>query len=204
MNKTMGIVGAIVVVVLLAVGYWFYSLQQAAVQWDHAKEIYSESIENDGAVWKVKMQSLIEKPVDQVWRAATQPERSSEFIDSFKKSELKSKEGNKKVVEMHIQVLTLPVQAAVLEFSFDDASKTTHIKTIQSAAQDLTATYSLAPSPDGKKTLFTYDAIAKMKISVPLPISAQRGAFKELFVKTVRAIQKGIEDEESKKAKGAA
>jgi carbon monoxide dehydrogenase subunit G len=189
-------VGVLVLVVLAVGGYWFYSLQQAAVQWDKASEIASESIEQEGNTWKIRFTSVIDKPLDRVWQAVQQPERSAEFIDSFKKSELKKHEGNKKVIEMQVQLLTLPIQTALLEFTFDEANKQVSVKTLVSAAQDLSATYKLDPSPDGTKTLFSYAADARAKVSVPLPVSSLKGAFKEQFVKTVRAIKKGVEQQD--------
>ncbi|MGH7819009.1 MAG: SRPBCC family protein, partial [Candidatus Binatia bacterium] len=172
-------------------------------EWESPKEIIAESIEPLDRGWKIQFQSVVDRPLDQVWRAVQQPERSSEFIENFKKSELKKHEGNKKVIETQVQVLTLPLQTAVMEYTFDDAAKQVNLKTLQSATQDLTATLRLEPSPDGKKTLLTYDATATPKVNIPLPVSAQKGAMRELFVKTVQAIKKGIEDEERRRKAAA-
>lgn len=204
MKVVLGIVAAIVVVAALFLGYQYVQLQQAAVQWDDAKEILSESIEQEDRVWKVRLQAIIDEPIDLVWEAVQQPERSAEYVDSFKKSELEKQEGNSKTVLLQVQVLTLPVQTQIMKFTFDDETKSAKLTTVQSAAQDLTARYHLKPSPDGKKTLFTYEAEAEAKINVPLPVSAQKGAFKEIFVKTIRAIKKGIGEEKAKAAKAAA
>jgi hypothetical protein len=58
---------------------------------------------------------------------------------------------------------------------------------------------------DPNKTLLVLDGTAVDKVSVPLPLSVQKGAMRELFVNQVRAIQKGIEIDEAKaKAKPAA
>jgi hypothetical protein len=65
--------------------------------------------------------------------------------------------------------------------------------------QDQNATYKLSALPEDK-TLLVYDATATDKISVPLPLSVQKGAVRELFVNQVRAIQKGIESDEAKAA----
>ncbi|MEA2627421.1 MAG: Polyketide cyclase / dehydrase and lipid transport [Candidatus Binatota bacterium] len=191
----------VVVVAVVALGWWYWKLQQAAVQWDSAKEIVYETIEKDGQTWHIEMHSLISKPADKVWNAMKQPERAHEFIDSFKKSELKSNEGGKKVVEIQAQVLTLPTQTFVIEFTFDEGAKRMMTHTLQ-GPQDLNGTYELVPSPDGQKTLLRYTATATDKVNIPLPVSAQKGAVKELFVKTVRAIEKGVEDADKKAASG--
>jgi carbon monoxide dehydrogenase subunit G len=203
MKVILGIVAAIVVLVVAFVGYQYWALQRAAVQWDSAEEIMAESIEQVDRTWKVHFESVIDKPLDQVWQAVQQPERSSEFITNFKKSELKKHEGNKKVIETQVQVLTLPLQTAVMEYTFNEPAKQVELKTLQSATQDLSATLKLEPSPDGKKTLLSYDASATPKVNIPLPVSAQKGAMRELFVKTVQAIKKGIESEEARRKAAA-
>ena len=204
MKAILGVVGAIVVLVVAFFGYQYWALQQAAVEWDSAKEIVAESIEQEDRTWKIRFQSVVDKPIDLVWQAVQQPERSSEFIDSFKKSELKKQEGTTKIIETQVQVLTLPLQTAVLQYAFDEEQKIVTVSTVQSATQDLNAKLKLEPSPDGQKTLLTYTATATPKINIPLPVSAQRGAFKELFVKTVRAIKRGAEEAQAQqKAKAA-
>ena len=204
MKAILGVVGAVVVVAALYYGYVLMGARSAAKQWDNAKEISLEEIVKDGQTWKVKFESVIDKPIDQVWQAFGSPERSAEFIpETFKKSELKSSAGNKKVLEMQVQVLTLPLQTFVTEMTYDEAGKTVGVKTLQ-GPQDLTATYKLEASPDGKKTLIRYDSTAVNKINVPLPESVQRGAVKELFVKQMRAINAGIEDELKKRSGKAA
>jgi carbon monoxide dehydrogenase subunit G len=199
----LAVIGAVVLLVVAFLGYQYWRLQRAAVQWDSAEEILSESIEQVDRTWHVRFQSVVDRPIDQVWRAVQQPERSSEFIENFKKSELKRHEGNKKVVETQVQVLTLPLQTALMEYTFDESAKQVEVKTLQSATQDLTATLKLESSPDGKKTLLTYQATATPKVNIPLPVSAQKGAMREIFVKTVQAIKKGIEQEEAERRKAA-
>ena len=92
-------------------------------------------------------------------------------------------------------MLTLPAQTQIIEFAFDEATRSAKLTTVQGSAQDLTAKYDLKPSPDENRTLFTYEAMAVRNINVPLPVSAQKGAFRELFVKIARAIKKGIEED---------
>jgi carbon monoxide dehydrogenase subunit G len=201
MKAVIGVVVVIVVLVAGFVGYKYWQLQQMAAKYKDAKEVVAESIEKDGSKWSIHMESVIGKPVDKVWRAVNQPERSQEFIPAFKKSELKKSEGNKKVVEFQVQVLTLPLQTFVAELTFDEANHRMSLKTL-SGPQDQTATYQFTDL-GGEKTLLVYDATATDKVNVPLPLSVQKGAVKELFVNQVRAIMKGIDDEE-KKQKAAA
>ncbi len=201
MKAILGAIGAIVVVVVLYGGYQYWQLQQAAAKYKDAKEVASESIEKDGSKWTIKFESVIAKPIDKVWQAMQQPERSAEFIKEFKKSELKKSEGNTKEVEIQVQVLTLPLQTFLAHFTFDEPNKQMTMKTL-SGPQDLKGSYVLT-SLGEDRTLLVYNATAVDRISVPLPLSVQKGAVKELFIRTIQAIQKGIESEE-KKGKAAA
>jgi carbon monoxide dehydrogenase subunit G len=201
MKAILGVVGVIVLLVVAFFGYKYWQLQQMAAMYKDAKEVAAESIEKDGSKWTIHMESVIGKPIDKVWRALHQPERSREFIEAFKKSELKKEEGNTKTVEFQVQVLTLPLQTFVVALTFDDASHTMSAKAL-SGPQEQSATYTLSELPENK-TLLVYDATATDKITVPLPLSVQKGAVRELFVNQMRAIAKGIESDEAK-AKPAA
>ncbi|MGH7896399.1 MAG: hypothetical protein ACREQQ_00485 [Candidatus Binatia bacterium] len=198
MKAILSVIGVIVLLVVAFFGYKYWQLQSMAAKYKDAKEVAAESIEKDGTKWTIHMESVIAKPIDKVWQALHQPERSHEFIEAFKKSELKKQEGNTKTVEFQVQVLTLPLQTFIVALTFDDASQTMSAKAL-AGPQDQSATYKLSPLPENK-TLLVYDATATDKISVPLPLSVQKGAVRELFVNQVRAIQKGIESDEAKAA----
>lgn len=193
-----GIVGVVVGIVALVAGlagWQYWRLTSAADRWSGAEELAFEEITKQGRTWTVRLESVIGRPIDQVWEAMQQPERSAEFIpETFKKSELKSSGDGKKVVEMQVQVLTLPVQTFLAEMTYDAAVKTVSVTT-RGGAQDLVATYRLESSPDGTSTRLLYSGKAEERINVPLPESVQKGAMRELFVKQVRAIERGIEQE---------
>jgi hypothetical protein len=199
MTKGLRTAGSIAIVLLLGLlGYKYWELRQRAAKYANAKEIAVESIEKDGAKWVIHMESVLARPVDKVWKALRQPERSHDFIEAFKKSELKQEEGDSKTVEFQVQVLTLPPQTFVVRLMFDDASHTMTAKTL-SGPQEQNATYRVS-ALDPNKTLLVYDATATDKISMPLPLSLQKGIVRELFVDQVRAIEKGIALDEAKPA----
>jgi predicted negative regulator of RcsB-dependent stress response len=194
-------IGVIVVLVVVYLGYRFWELQQMAAKYATAKEVAAESIEKDGAKWTIHFESVLAQPIDKVWKAMRQPERSHEFVEAFRKSELKKEDGNSKTVEFDVQVLTLPIQTFVAQLTYDDANHEMSLKTL-SGPQDQTATYRLR-ALDPNKTLLVYDATAVDKLSVPLPLAVQQGAVRELFVNQIRAIDKSIAADEGK-AKNAA
>jgi len=201
MKAILAVVGVVILLAVAYVGFKYWQLQQMAAKYKDAKEVASESIEKDGSKWTIHMESVIGKPIDKVWKALHQPERSHEFIEAFKKSELKKEEGNVKTVEFQVQVLTLPLQTFVVQLTFDEPAHTMTAKAL-SGPQEQNATYRLTTLP-GDKTLLVYEATATDKITVPLPLSVQKGAVRELFVNQIRAIGKGIETEDAK-AKPAA
>jgi hypothetical protein len=190
------VVGVVFVLIALYLGYRYWELQQMAAKYASAKEIAAESIEKDGSKWTIHFESVLSQPIDKVWKAMHQPERSHEFIEAFKRSELKKEDGNTKTVEFDVQVLTLPLQTFVAELTFDDAKHLMSLKTL-SGPQDQTATYRLREL-DANKTLLVYDATAVDRISVPLPLGVQQSALRELFVNQIRAIQKSIAADDGK------
>src|SRR5262245_17266315 len=199
-----GVLGALAIVIVLVVGflgYKYWQLRELAAKYGNAKEVAEESIEKDGTKWTIHMESVLAQPIDKVWKALRQPERSHEFIEAFKKSELKKEEGDTKTVEFQVQVLTLPLQSFLVQLTFDDESHTMTAKTL-AGPQDQNATYRLSSLDDGK-TLLVYDATATDKISVPLPLSIQKGAVRELFVNQIRAIEKGIAQDEARSKSAA-
>jgi hypothetical protein len=189
-------VGAVFLLVVVYLGYRYWELQQMAAKYANAREIASESIQKDGSTWTIHFESVLAEPIDKVWKAMHQPERSHEFIEAFRRSELKKTEGNTKTVEFDVQVLTLPIQTFVAELTFDDAKHQMSLKTL-SGPQDQTATYRLQ-ALDANKTLLVYDATAVDRVSVPLPQGVQQSALRELFVNQIRAIQKSIAAGEGK------
>ena len=203
MKRILAAVAVVFVLILAYVGYQFWRLQQLAAKYANAKEIAAESIEKDANKWIIHMESVLAQPIDKVWEALRQPERSHEYIEAFKKSELKKEEGNTKVVEFEVQLLTLPAQTFVSQLSYDDARHRLTVKTL-SGPQNQDSTYQLT-ALGSDKTLLVMDGTAVDRITMPLPFSVQQGAMRELFVAQIRAIEKSIQAEAAKaKAKDAA
>jgi carbon monoxide dehydrogenase subunit G len=198
-----GAVGTLAVVAALLITHWYLRLRAEAIRWDQAKEIVSQSIEKQGDVWRISIDSLIDRPALQVWEALKQPERSHEFIDTFRKSELVEESENRKVVRLQAQMLTLPAISIEAEFRFDDEHLRATMRSIGNAPQQFDTTYEVMPSPAGDKALVRYRGEVRNRVRLPLADNVQRGAIQELFVKTVRAIRAGIEQTE-KEAREAA
>lgn len=183
-----GVVG----VVVLAVGWYVFQLQREAAKWQQVKEIDDEAsfYEKDGPNTKMRFVSVIDAPIDKVQAALWQVERSAEIVDNISRSKLIKQEGNTKVLEMHVQPLNLPLQYYTMEFTFFPDKHRVEFKTVDSNTQDISGSYQLEASPDGKRTRLIYTATGKDKVAVPVPESVIESASRQTFVNTVRGITK--------------
>jgi len=180
------------VVGLVTAGWWYLRLRSAAQQWEGpVAEILSEKLEKDTDTMEIEFTSRVDAPVDAVFRAFTEPERSQEFSDSVRYAKLLSNEGNRKTVEFEMVILGQP-QRLTLEFTFVPEEHRVAIRTIENQFSDLGGEYRLTPSPDGTKTLVTYTGISKDKAKLPVPLALQKSALRETFVSTIRALKKGL------------
>ena len=187
----LGVIGAI------AVGWWYLRLRSAAQQWEGAvAEILSEKLEKDTDTMQIEFTSRIDAPVDTVFRAFAEPERSQEFSESIRYAKLLSSEGNRKTVEFEMVILG-QLQRLILEFTFLPEENKVTIKTLENQFSDLAGQYHFTPSPDGTKTLVTYTGTAKDKAKLPIPLALQKSALRETFVSTIRALKKGLAAQQS-------
>jgi hypothetical protein len=183
-----GVVG----VVILAVGWYVFELQREAAKWQQVQEIDDSAsfFEKDGPNTKMRFVSVIDAPLDKVQAALWQVERSAEIVENIKRSKLIKEEGNTKVVEMYVEPLNLPLQYYTMQFTFFPDKHLVKFKTVDSNTQDISGSYQLEASPDGKRTKLTYNATGKDKVAVPVPESVIESASRQTFVNTVRGITK--------------
>jgi len=160
------------------------------------KEISTESIVKDGDTWKVNFTSKINAPVDKVWEAMSQPERMHEVSpDNILKSELVSKDGNAKVVDLVFKLDILPpgfkVQNIRNQLQFYPDEHRIQQKSVDFKLADISSEYKLTPSPDGKGTILTFTQTSKDK--APLLVdSLQKGALRETYIRQVQIVNKAL------------
>lgn len=188
--KTIG--GLIVLVILLVVGWYFFTMQQQIAKFKDAKEIVEEKFEKNGAVATAHYVGVVDGPIDRVQDAVWAVERSSEIMDNIKKSELIKSEGNTKTVVMQLQALNLPLQQNTMQFTLDAANHQVTFITLQAQAADLQGVYKLEASPDGARTRITWESKSTDKIAVPFPDAVIEGANRETFVNFMRGIAKAL------------
>lgn len=192
MKKILWSVLVLGVVGFIAGGWWYLRLRSAAQQWEGAvPEILSEKLEKDLDTMEIEFTSRVDAPVATVFRAFTEPERSKEFSDSVRYAKLLQGDANRKTVEFEMVILGQP-QRLTLEFTFLPQENRVTIKTVENQFSDLNGEYRLTPSPDGTKTLITYNGTSKDKAKLPVPLALQKSALRETFVSTIRALKKGL------------
>jgi len=194
MNKKLmlGVLGLVVIVVVAWVAYKYVALQREAVQWEgQLEEIASEKMEKVEDTWHIEFQTIFDAPVDRVYEAYSHPERARELApDRVDLSELRSSTDKTKVVELRARILNLPIQRLVIEYTFYPEEKRIASRTLEYNLADISSQYRFEPSPDGKRTLLRFSQTSKEKLGNPLPESVQKGALKESYVTTVRAVKK--------------
>lgn len=156
------------------------------------KEIVEEQITHEEALTRSRFVSLIDAPVAAVQEAIWDVENSQGMVENVKLSKLLESKDNTKLVEINLQSLNLPLQNFIMLWTSYPSEHRVTYKTVKSQAQDIEAEYKLEASPDGTRTRLVYTATAKDKIVVPFPPSVLDSASREIYVNTVRGIEKHI------------
>ncbi len=195
MNKKIvgGAVAVVVLVVIAFAAYKVVSVRSEAAKWAAPmKEIVDEKVEHQDSVTRTEFVSLINGPIDKVQKAIWDVENSQQTVENIKMSKLLESKDNKKVVEINLQSLNLPLQNLTMEWTLYANEHRITFKTVKSQAQDIDGEYKLESSPDGTKTRLVYTSVSKDKIAVPFPQSVLDSANRETYVNTVRGIEKSL------------
>jgi len=192
MKKILWSALALTALVAVAVGVSYYRLRSAAILWEGpVEEILTERIDKNADRMEVEFTTRIDAPIETVFRAFSQPERTQEFNDNVRLSRLVSGQDNRKVVEFQAKVLGRP-QNFTLEFTFFPSESRVTFRTVENPLADMQGEYRFISSPDGKKTLLTYQATSRDKVDLPVPLSMQKSAAREAFVSLIRALKRGL------------
>jgi hypothetical protein len=184
------VVGAVVLLIVVVVGYYYVQYRRLASELAGATEVVDASFKKDGAVAQIRYVGVIDGPLDKVQDAVWGVERSSQMIENIRKSELMQQDGNKKTVLMQLKAGTLPLQQVVMLFTLDAPNHEISFKTTQAQAADLEGKYHLEAA--GNRTRITYEATQTDKIANPFPDGVVETANREVFVNTVRGINKSL------------
>jgi len=192
-NKVVAGVAVVGVIILGAAGYYVLKLRAETAKWAGPfEEIVDEENRTEGGGSFTKFVSLVDAPIDKVQEALWSVEKSKDLIENVRASKLIKQSPGIKVVEMHFQALSLPVQVFTMEFQLDADHHRISFRTIESQTQDLKGVYRLEGSPDGRQTRVTYEVHRRDKVNLPAPESVVESASRETFVNTVRGVRKWI------------
>lgn len=184
------IVGAVVLLIVVVIGYYYVQYRRMASELAGAKEVVEASFTKDGPVAKLHYVGIVDGPIDKVQDAVWGIEHASQMIENFKKSDLVNQDGNTKTVLLQIKAGTLPIQQVVMQYNLNAAKHEVSFKTTQAQAADLAGTFEFEPV--GTRTRVTYDATATDKIANPFPDGVIETAQREVFVNTIRGINKQL------------
>ena len=188
--NTKVVLGVVALVVVAAAAYFIIPIWSSTAKWKGpVKEIEFEKFTKEGDITTIQFTSRLEAPLDKVQAAMWGVERGAESVEGIRESKLVKEDGNTKVVELQLKLLSLPLQQFTMEFSLDPGKHRMSFKTLQSQTQDLNGWYQLEGSPDGTQTRVSYQAKSRAKIPLPVPQSVQESAQKEFFVNTIRGIK---------------
>jgi ligand-binding SRPBCC domain-containing protein len=194
MKAILGIIAALLIVVAGYFAWTSYKIRQAAT--GPAKEIVSESMSKSGDTWHVSFVSKFDAPVDKIWDFYSHPERAHDLApENVLKSELISKTDNTAVVDVVGKLDILPpgfkVQNIRTEYTFYPAEHRMTTKTVDFKLADINSEYKFEATPDGKGTLLRFTQTSKDKGGIPVE-SVQKGAIREFYITTVRAINRAL------------
>jgi len=194
MRKTIVVAGAVLALGVVAVGmYKAIRIRGEAAKWaGPVKEIVDAQVTHEDTVTRSRFVSLIDAPLAAVQQSLWNVENSQSTVENIKLSKLLESKGNTKLVEIHLQSLSLPLQDFVMQWTLYPEEHRITFTTVKSQVQDIEATYQLQASPDGTKTRIVYTAVAKDKIAVPFPQSVMDSASRETYVNTIRGIEKSL------------
>ena len=151
-----------------------------------------EVLDKKGDTFTIRLSKTIDEPIDKVWKSFQQPEDLEKYSEQYQQTKLVKAEGNVKVIDYRVSALG-QVNAFTMQVTMDPAKKHVDLKTLESSLVDITGTYDITPTADGKGTVVTYNAIQKDKANIPIPVSVQKTAIKESFDNLIAAVKKGIQ-----------
>jgi hypothetical protein len=194
MKAILALVAVLVLAVVGYVGWYYYRIQQAIS--GPAKELISESITKTGDTWHVNFVTKFDAPLDKVYDAFTHPERVQQYApENVMKSEVLKDEGNTKVIDLVAKLDILPpgfkIQNLRVEYTAFPDEKRITTRTIDFKLADINSDLRFEGTPDGKGTLLRFTQTSKDK-SPQLVESLQKGALREQYLITVRAVNRSL------------
>jgi hypothetical protein len=182
MRTFLKIVGAVVVLIVIAFVGWRYYVGHRALQ----AGLISQNITHEGDTWTADMQARVPAPVDSVYNALADVQniRSS----AIKAVRVISQDGNSKLVEMDLNGPADQTITARLQFQYDPANHRISYHTVESPMLDTDAHYSL-DGEGSSSTLITLHETTKFAQQIPVPDGVIKDVISQIFVAQLESLK---------------
>ncbi|HUO05494.1 MAG TPA: SRPBCC family protein [Candidatus Binataceae bacterium] len=184
MKTLLKIVGAVVVVAVLAFAGWQYQQMRRAKN----AGLISEDITHDGSTWKADFTASIPAPEETVFNAIRDVEKTHN--DRLKAVRIVSQTENTKTVQMDFAGFGGQTQTLQLEFKYLPAEHKIVYRTVDNPMVDTHAEYDLSEIPGG--TNIQCHETAKMLAEVPAPDNVVKQVIRGLFVAQLESLKKSL------------
>ncbi len=184
MSKTVRIIGAVIIVVVLGFAGWRY------YQAHRAREagIIAENITHDGDVWTADMTARVTAPEETVYNAIRDVQNTRS--DQVKAVRIVSDSGNTKVVEMDLNGPGGQPITTRLQFDYDPANHRITYHTLDNPIINTEAEYTL--DDEGGSTLITLHETTKFSQSLPVPDGVIKDVIRGIFVSQLEGLKRTL------------
>jgi hypothetical protein len=184
MKTVLRIVGALVVLVVVAiVGWHYYQLRRA-----RQAGLLTENITHDGDIWKADFTARIPAPEQTVFDAIKNVE--STHSDSVKAVRVVSQSGNKKTVDIDLAGPAGQTITTELQFEYLPDEKKIVYNTVNNPLLETQAVYQL--SDEGASTFIDYHQNTHMLQSLPVPDGVIKDVIRSIFVAQLSGLKKSL------------
>jgi Polyketide cyclase / dehydrase and lipid transport len=185
MKTFLRIVGALVIIVVIAFAGWRYYVAHRA----RAAGIVSQNITHDGDTWTADMQARLPAPLDAVYNAMADVQNL--HSSQIKAVRVVSQNGNTKVVDMDLNGPGDQLITTRLQFDYDPVQHQINYHTVESPMLQTDAHYSL--TDDGSSnTLITLHETTKFATQLPVPDGVIKDVISQIFVAQLEGIKQTL------------
>jgi hypothetical protein len=184
MKTVLKILGAVIVLVVVALGGWHYYQLHRARQ----AGLLTENITHDGDLWKADFTARIPAPEQTVFDAIRNVENTRS--DQVKAVRVVSQSGNKKIVDMDIAAPGGQTITTELAFEYLPDEKKIVYNTVNNPMLETQAVYQLGD--EGASTFIDYHQTTQMLQSIPVPDGVIKQVIRGIFVAQLETLKRQL------------
>jgi hypothetical protein len=184
MKTVLKILGAVIVLAVVAIVGWHYYQMHRARQ----AGLLTENITHDGDLWKADFTARIPAPEQIVFDAIRNVENT--HSDQVKAVRVISQSGNKKTVDMDIAGPGGQTITTELEFEYLPDQKKIVYNTVNNPMLETQAVYQLGD--EGASTFIDYHQTTQMLQSIPVPDGVIKQVIRGIFVAQLETLKRQL------------